>query len=44
VDLRFYHLPKGHGHHQYWWDNTDGLIGSPAYARLRAGQDLTPAT
>ena len=28
VDLRFYHLPKGHGHHQYWWDNTDGLIGS----------------
>jgi serine-type D-Ala-D-Ala carboxypeptidase (penicillin-binding protein 5/6) len=28
VDLRFFHLPKGHGHHQYWWDNTDGLIGS----------------
>ena len=28
VDLRFYHLPKGRGHHQYWWDNTDGLIGS----------------
>ena len=28
VELRFYHLPKGHGHHQYWWDNTDGLIGS----------------
>ncbi len=28
VDLRFYHLPKGHGHHQYWWDNTDGLVGS----------------
>jgi D-alanyl-D-alanine carboxypeptidase (penicillin-binding protein 5/6) len=28
VDLRFYHLPKGPGHHQYWWDNTDGLIGS----------------
>ena len=28
VDMRFYHLPKGHGHHQYWWDNTDGLIGS----------------
>ncbi len=28
VDLRFYHLPKGKGHHQYWWDNTDGLIGS----------------
>jgi D-alanyl-D-alanine carboxypeptidase (penicillin-binding protein 5/6) len=28
VDLRFFHLPKGRGHHQYWWDNTDGLIGS----------------
>ena len=28
VDLRFYHLPKGRGHHQYWWDNTDELIGS----------------
>jgi D-alanyl-D-alanine carboxypeptidase (penicillin-binding protein 5/6) len=28
VDLRFYHLPKGKGHHQYWWDNTDPLIGS----------------
>jgi serine-type D-Ala-D-Ala carboxypeptidase (penicillin-binding protein 5/6) len=28
VDLQFYHLPKGPGHHQYWWDNTDHLIGS----------------
>jgi D-alanyl-D-alanine carboxypeptidase (penicillin-binding protein 5/6) len=28
VDLQFYHLPKGGGHHQYWWDNTDYLIGS----------------
>jgi serine-type D-Ala-D-Ala carboxypeptidase (penicillin-binding protein 5/6) len=28
VDLRFYNLPKGPGHHQYWWDNTDALIGS----------------
>ena len=28
VDLRFYNLPKGKGHHHYWWDNTDGLIGS----------------
>ncbi len=28
VDLRFYHLPKGPGHHEYWWDNTDHLIGS----------------
>ena len=32
VGQRFYHLPKGHGHHQYWWDNTDGLIGSYAGA------------
>ena len=28
MDLRFYHLPKGRGHHQYWWDNTDELISS----------------
>ncbi len=28
VDLQFYHLPKGRGHHGYWWDNTDALIGS----------------
>jgi len=28
VGQRFYHLPKGPGHHQYWWDNTDELIGS----------------
>jgi D-alanyl-D-alanine carboxypeptidase (penicillin-binding protein 5/6) len=28
VDLRFYQLPKGPGHHEYWWDNTDDLIGS----------------
>jgi serine-type D-Ala-D-Ala carboxypeptidase (penicillin-binding protein 5/6) len=27
VDLRFYNLPKAHGHHHYWWDNTDDLIG-----------------
>jgi D-alanyl-D-alanine carboxypeptidase (penicillin-binding protein 5/6) len=28
VNLRFYNLPKSKGHHhQYWWDNTDGLIG-----------------
>jgi serine-type D-Ala-D-Ala carboxypeptidase (penicillin-binding protein 5/6) len=27
VDQRFYHLPKGEGHHQYWWDNTNELIG-----------------
>ncbi len=27
VDRQFYHLSKGPGHHQYWWDNTDALIG-----------------
>jgi serine-type D-Ala-D-Ala carboxypeptidase (penicillin-binding protein 5/6) len=29
VDLYFYHLRKKKGqHHSYWWDNTNGLIGS----------------
>jgi serine-type D-Ala-D-Ala carboxypeptidase (penicillin-binding protein 5/6) len=28
VDREFYHLRKGPGHHQYWWDNTDALIGT----------------
>lgn len=28
VDQRFYQLPKGPGHHAYWWDNTNGLIVS----------------
>jgi D-alanyl-D-alanine carboxypeptidase (penicillin-binding protein 5/6) len=28
VNQRFYQLKKGPGHHQYWWDNTDALIGS----------------
>jgi serine-type D-Ala-D-Ala carboxypeptidase (penicillin-binding protein 5/6) len=28
VDRQFYHLSKGPGHHQYWWDNTDALIGT----------------
>ena len=28
VDRSFYHLAKGRGHHSYWWDNTDELIGS----------------
>jgi serine-type D-Ala-D-Ala carboxypeptidase (penicillin-binding protein 5/6) len=38
VDLRFYHLPKGRGHHQYWWDNTDDLIGSyPGAAGIKTG-------
>jgi serine-type D-Ala-D-Ala carboxypeptidase (penicillin-binding protein 5/6) len=26
VDQQFYHLPKGKGHHQYWWDNTNALM------------------
>ena len=28
VDRQFYHLSKGPGHHQYWWDNTSALIGT----------------
>jgi D-alanyl-D-alanine carboxypeptidase (penicillin-binding protein 5/6) len=28
VGRPFYHLAKGRGHHGYWWDNTDALIGS----------------
>ncbi len=28
VDRSFYHLSKGSGHHQYWWDNTNALIGT----------------
>jgi serine-type D-Ala-D-Ala carboxypeptidase (penicillin-binding protein 5/6) len=27
VDQTFYQLRKGPGHHAYWWDNTNGLIG-----------------
>jgi serine-type D-Ala-D-Ala carboxypeptidase (penicillin-binding protein 5/6) len=38
VDRRFYHLPKGSGHHGYWWDNTDALIGSyPGAAGIKSG-------
>jgi serine-type D-Ala-D-Ala carboxypeptidase (penicillin-binding protein 5/6) len=38
VDLRFYHLPKGRGHHEYWWDNTDELIGSyPGAVGIKSG-------
>jgi D-alanyl-D-alanine carboxypeptidase (penicillin-binding protein 5/6) len=28
VNQRFYQLKKGPGRHEYWWDNTDALIGS----------------
>ena len=38
VDLRFYHLPKARGHHEYWWDNTDELIGSyPGAVGIKSG-------
>ncbi|MFI5063169.1 MAG: D-alanyl-D-alanine carboxypeptidase family protein [Streptosporangiales bacterium] len=38
VDLPFYRLPKGRGHHQYWWDNTDELIGSyPGAVGIKTG-------
>ena len=38
VDLRFYHLPKGPGHHDYWWDNTDALIGAyPGAVGIKSG-------
>ena len=38
VDLQFYHLPKGRGHHDYWWDNTDELIGSyPGAVGIKSG-------
>lgn len=38
VDLRFYNLPKGNGHHHYWWDNTNGLIGSyPGAIGIKTG-------
>lgn len=28
VDRGLYHLSKGPGHHQYWWDNTNALFFS----------------
>jgi serine-type D-Ala-D-Ala carboxypeptidase (penicillin-binding protein 5/6) len=28
VSQQFFHLPKGRGHHQYWWYNTSALIGA----------------
>ena len=38
VDQSFYHLPKGRGHHQYWWDNTDDLIGTyPGAVGIKTG-------
>ena len=38
VDRQFYHLSKGPGHHQYWWDNTDALIGTyPGAAGIKDG-------
>jgi D-alanyl-D-alanine carboxypeptidase (penicillin-binding protein 5/6) len=38
VDRQFYHLSKGPGHHQYWWDDTDALIGTyPGAAGIKDG-------
>jgi serine-type D-Ala-D-Ala carboxypeptidase (penicillin-binding protein 5/6) len=38
VDRPFYRLPKGAGHHSYWWDNTDPLIGSyPGAVGIKTG-------
>jgi serine-type D-Ala-D-Ala carboxypeptidase (penicillin-binding protein 5/6) len=38
VDLKFYQLPKGPGHHRYWWDNTDDLIGTyPGAVGIKTG-------
>jgi D-alanyl-D-alanine carboxypeptidase (penicillin-binding protein 5/6) len=28
VDQQFYQIKKGPGHHAYWWNNTNDLIGS----------------
>jgi serine-type D-Ala-D-Ala carboxypeptidase (penicillin-binding protein 5/6) len=28
VGQRIYQIPKGPGHHHYWWENTNDLIGS----------------
>jgi serine-type D-Ala-D-Ala carboxypeptidase (penicillin-binding protein 5/6) len=32
VTQRFYRLPKGPGHHSYWWDQSNNLIGHYAGA------------
>jgi serine-type D-Ala-D-Ala carboxypeptidase (penicillin-binding protein 5/6) len=38
VDQQFFHLPKARGHHQYWWDNTNDLIGSyPGATGIKTG-------
>ena len=38
VDQQFYHLPKASGHHQYWWDNTDELLGNyPGAIGIKTG-------
>ncbi len=38
VDRNFYHLSKGPGHHQYWWDNTNALIaGYPGATGIKDG-------
>ena len=38
VGQRFYQLRKGPGHHAYWWDNTNDLIGSyPGALGIKTG-------
>ncbi|MBV9206053.1 MAG: D-alanyl-D-alanine carboxypeptidase, partial [Actinobacteria bacterium] len=41
VAQRFYQLPKGPGHHKYWWDNTDDLIRSyPGAVGIKTGYTI----
>jgi serine-type D-Ala-D-Ala carboxypeptidase (penicillin-binding protein 5/6) len=38
VDQPFYQLAKGPGHHAYWWNNTNDLIGSyPGATGIKTG-------
>jgi D-alanyl-D-alanine carboxypeptidase (penicillin-binding protein 5/6) len=38
VDQQFYQLKKGPGHHAYWWNNTNSLIGHyPGAAGIKDG-------
>jgi serine-type D-Ala-D-Ala carboxypeptidase (penicillin-binding protein 5/6) len=38
VAQSFYQLPKGPGHHAYWWDNTNDLIGTyPGATGIKTG-------
>lgn len=38
VAQHIYQIPKGPGHHHYWWENTNGLIGSyPGAGGIKTG-------